>query len=59
MLIRLVRYINKHRAWPVTIPSMDSGVAVGYTPQNLVLSVPILPWLLLVRHVVVYVAVGS
>ena len=43
MLIRIVRYINNHRAWPVTIPCADLGVAVAYTAQNLMLSVPTIP----------------
>ena len=43
MLIRIIRYINNHRAWPVTIPCVDSGVAVAYTAQNLMLSVPTIP----------------
>ena len=59
MLIRIVRYINNYRAWPETIPCMDSEVAVAYTAKNIVLSVPTIPWLLLVRHIVVYAAVGS
>ena len=59
MLIRFVRYINNHRAWLLIIMCADLGVAVGYTAQNLVLLVPIIPWLLLVRHVVVYAAVES
>ena len=44
---------------PVTILCADLGVAVAYTVQNLVLSVPTIPWLLLVGHVGVYAAVGS
>ena len=43
MLIRIVGYINNHRAWPVTILCADSGVAVDYAAQNLVLSVPTIP----------------
>ena len=58
MLIKIVRYINNHRAWLVTISCIDLGVAVAYTAQNLVLSVPTIPQFLLVRHVVVYAAVG-
>ena len=58
MLIRFVRYVNNHRAWKVTILLADTGAAVGYTAQNLVLSVPTIPWFLLVRYVVIYVAVG-
>ena len=59
MLIRIVRYINNHTAWPVTIPCTDLGVAVANIAQNLVLSVPTISWLLLVRYIVVYAAVGS
>ena len=59
MLIRIVRYINNYRAWPVTILYADSGVSVAYTAQNLVLSVPTIPWFLLVRYLVVYAALGS
>ena len=59
MSIRIVRYINKLRAWLVNILCMDLGVAMSDTAQNLILSVPKILLLLLVRHVVVYVAVGS
>ena len=59
MPIRFVRYINNYRAWLVTIPCTNLGVAVGYNAQNHVLSVLTIPWLLLVRHVVVYAEVGS
>ena len=59
MPIRFVRYINNYRAKLGTILCVDLRVSVGYMAQNLVLSVPTIPWLLLVRHIVVYAAVGS
>ena len=59
MLIRFVRYIDNYRAWLVTILCIDLGVAVGYIAQNLMLAVPTKPWLLLIRYVVVYTAMGS